>query len=85
MTTLPLRTARVVYALMEAWTGSGGSAPVTSAEVCEYDSEALTIRHTSAALAQARRLGLADGCDDLWFATDRAWEMRRTIEDQVLG
>lgn len=82
---LPERTAQVVHALMEAWTAAEGSVPVTAAEVMVYDSEALTVQSTAAALTSARRLGLADGMDGLWFATNRAWEMRRELEDRVCG
>lgn len=82
---IPPRTAHAVHALMEAWTNAGGSGPLTTAEICEYDSEALTARDTAAALSQARRLGLADGARGLWFATDRAWEMRRVLEDRFLS
>ncbi|MGH3121083.1 MAG: hypothetical protein ACRDND_08625 [Streptosporangiaceae bacterium] len=82
---IPDRAAHVTHALMEAWSAAGGSAPVTTAEVCEYDSEALTPRHTAAALIQARRLGLANGGRGLWFATDRAWAIRRVLEDRFLA
>ena len=70
---------------MESWTSAGGSAPLTTAEVCEYDSEALTARDTAAALVHARRLGLAGGGHGLWFATNQAWEMRRLLEDRFLA
>ena len=82
---LPLRTAQALHALMARWRDAGGSAPITAAQVCEYDETALTVRHTAAALAHARRLGLADGYDGLWFATSAAWDMRKALEDRVLA
>lgn len=82
---LPIRVAQVTHALMEAWSERHGNAPVKAAEVCIYDAWALTPRHTAAALAQARQHGLADGRGGLWFATDRAWEIRRALETLVLG
>lgn len=82
---IPRRVAHVTHALMEAWTAVGGSAPVTTAEVCEYDSEALSARHTAAALCRARDHGLAGGTGGLWFATPRAWELRRILEERTLA
>lgn len=86
---LPHRPARATYALMEAWTARDGSGPLTAAEVCEYDEPgaAWTVRHTAAALRHARRVGLVslipgpDG-SGLWLATERAWEIRRALEDR---
>jgi hypothetical protein len=84
---LPKRVAEVTHALMEAWTQTGGSAPVTTHEVWEYDSRSLTLGSTSSALTRALRLGLADRAAPrgLWFATSRAWEIRRELENRVLG
>jgi hypothetical protein len=68
------RVAHVLHALMARWADRGEA--VTAAEVCEYDSEALTVRHTVAGLMQARRLGFAENlAPGLWIATDRAWAM----------
>ncbi len=76
---LPPRVAHVLHALMTRWSDEGHA--VTAAEVCEYDSEALTVRHTAAALARARKLGLAGNlAPGLWLATDRAWAMRSALE-----
>jgi hypothetical protein len=85
---LPERVAQVVHALMEAWEQEGACAPVT-AEVCVYDSTALSVQSTAVALTQARRLGLVSSCPGpdgrrLWW-TDQAWEMRRALEDRLLG
>jgi hypothetical protein len=82
---IPQRVAHVTHALMESWTNTGGCGPVTTAEVCEWDSEALTARNTASALVHARRLGLAGGGHGLWYATHRAWELRRALEDRFLG
>jgi hypothetical protein len=81
---LSLRVAQVAHALMEASTNAGGG-PLTAAEVCEYDGEALSVHATAAALTHARRLRLADRFDGLWFPTNKAWELRRALEDRVLG
>jgi hypothetical protein len=86
---LPPRVAHVTHALMARWRDLGGNGPLTAAEVCEYDSEALSARATGTALAHARRFRLAscvpgpDG-NGLWWATDRAWEMRGALEDRFL-
>jgi hypothetical protein len=83
---LPRRVAHVTHALMARWTDKDGSGPLTTAEICEYDSEALTAAHTAAALTRARQLGLASSAGPgLWFATDRAWEMRRALENRFLS
>jgi hypothetical protein len=78
---LPPRVAHVLHALMTRWSDEGRA--VTAAEVCEYDSGALTVRHTAAALARARKLGLAGNlAPGLWLATGRAWAMRAAIEQR---
>lgn len=78
---LPPRVAHVLHALMTRWSDEGRA--VTAAEVCEYDSGALTVRHTAAALARARGLGLAGNlAPGRWLATDRAWAMRAAIEQR---
>jgi hypothetical protein len=84
---LPARVAEVAYALMEASTQAGGGVPVTTHEVMEYDSRSLTSGSTSSALARAMRFGLADRAAPrgLWMPTNQAWEMRRALEDRVLG
>jgi hypothetical protein len=78
---LPPRVAHVLHALMARWADRGEA--VTASEVCEYDSEALTVRHTVAALVQARRLGLACNlAPGLWFATGHAQAMRASLEQR---
>lgn len=80
---LPPRAAHVMHALMARWSDADGSGPLTAAEVCEYDIEALTVRHTAAALARARQFGLAElAGPGLWTATNRAWMMRAAIEER---
>jgi hypothetical protein len=81
---LSRRVAHSVHALMEAWTQAAGSGPLTAAEVVIYDGGALTSQHTAAGLAEARKLGLTDGRNGLWFATDRAWTLRRALEDRYV-
>jgi hypothetical protein len=79
---LPIRVAAAVHALMEA-SAEGG--PVTTAEVCELDADALRPEDTSAALSAARNRGLAVGAHGYWSATRAAWKMRRELEDLVTG
>lgn len=88
---LPRRVAHVAHALMMAWEEAGGSAPVTAAEVCIYDSEALSVQGTGRALACARKLRLADSAPGgplgvmLWWPADGAWKIRRALEARVLA
>jgi hypothetical protein len=64
---------------------NGGGIPVTTYEVCEYDAEAMTPASTYGALRRAMRAGLAGGCRGLWFPTNRAWEMRKALEERFLA
>lgn len=80
---LPPRVAAVTHALMEAW--SLLESPVTAAEVCEFDSDALDASVTYLALCTARRYGLALGDHGLWFASPAGWAMRRALEDRIVG
>jgi hypothetical protein len=84
---LPRRVAEVAHALMEACTQIGGGVPVTTHEVWERDSRSLTLGSTSSALTRAMRLRLADRAAPrgLWMPTNQAWELRRALEDRVLG
>ena len=77
------RIAAVVHALLETLTQLGGG-PVTAAQVMTYDHDALTVQATGGALAAAARQNLAQQLGPgLWTATDRAWEMRRPLEERV--
>lgn len=76
----PRAAAAAVHALMEA-SAEGG--PVTTAEVYEYDPDALRLKDTSALLTAARNRGLAVGARRLWSATRAAWNMRRKLEDLI--
>ncbi len=84
---IPARAAHVTHALMEAWTTCDGSGPLTAAEICEYENpvEAPTVKHTASALREAKALGLVDGVPGLWFATGRAWELRRELEARAFA
>ena len=87
--TLPARTAHVVHALMFGTEPGGGGAygPFTTAEVCVWDApwEALTPRHTAAALRHAQRLGLvAYVPGGYWIPTNRALEQRRVFGERFL-
>jgi hypothetical protein len=55
---LTRRVAEVTHALMEAQITSGGSVPLTAAEICVYDGQALTVAHTVQALHQAHDCGM---------------------------
>jgi hypothetical protein len=79
------RVAQAVHALLETLAHTRG-VPVTAAEVMIYDGQALTVQATAAALAAALRLGLTDRAGTgLWMAANQAREMRRALEDRVLG
>lgn len=76
---LPSRVAHVLHALMARWSDAGEA--VTAAQVCEYDSEAVTVQHTAAALSYARRYGLAStAAPGRWYATRKAERMRVALE-----
>lgn len=68
---LPARTAHAVHALMFASAPGGGNAygPFTADEVCTYDAywEALSPKHTGAALREAQKRGL------VMFVPPRYW------------
>lgn len=72
------RVAHVMHALLVRWDDAGEA--VSAAQVCEYDAEALTEASTTAALAHARRLGLADGFDRVWYPTELARDVRGDLE-----
>jgi len=84
---LPARVAHAVHALMYASLPSGGgeTGPFTAAEVCVYDAhwEAITPRHTAAALREAQKLGLCVYVPPgYWTPTNRALEQRRRFDDR---
>src|SRR5438045_2742998 len=87
---LPRRAAHATHALSAASAigDGGGYGPFTAAEVCVHDSfEALSPRHTAAALRQAQKLGLAmyvPGGAGYWTATNFALEHRRAFEERFL-
>jgi hypothetical protein len=87
---LPDRVAQVTHALLEAShahaQAGGACTPVRTSEVMIYDHEALTLGSTSSALARAMERRLADRWGwGLWSPTNAAWEMRRALEEAVLG
>jgi hypothetical protein len=86
---LPRRVAEVVHALMEAQGSHAADrkrALLTTREVMEYDTDALTIRQTRYALNAALRLRLVDrAAGRYWFPTNAAWEMRRALEDYLFA
>lgn len=85
---LPARVAHATHALMES---SGayayGTGPRTAREACEYDApwEALTPRHTAAALREAARRGLVAYVPrGLWMPTNVAYAHRNALEARYL-
>lgn len=77
-----------MHALLARARDAGGG-PLTAAEVCEYDSEAVSVVSTGAALAWARRYGLVDSWragreGRVWSPSNRAAEMRWALEDRFL-
>lgn len=85
---LPRRTAHAVHALMAAGSIAygNGPGPFTAAEVCVYDSwEALSPRHTAAALREAQKLGLAMFVPpSYWTPTNAALALRGAFEERFL-
>lgn len=79
---LPRRTAHATHALLVASTEH--KSPVTAAEVCIYDSEALSARSTGAALREARRLDLAAFTGQYWIPWGAALDQRRDFESRFL-
>lgn len=86
---LPRRLAHATHALMAAANvmEGNGPGPLTSAEVCVYDAEALSPRHTGAALREARKKGLVmyvPGGEGYWTPTNFALGYKREFEDRYL-
>lgn len=85
---LPARTAHVTHALIAAGSprAGGSTGPLTAAEVCIFDApwEALTPRHTGAALREAARVGLAAHAGPYWFPTGYAHELATELEERYL-
>lgn len=87
---LPPRVAHAVYALMAAANVSygNGQGPFTAAEVCVYDAhwEALTPRHTGAALREAQEMGFAVYvAGGYWTPTNFSLEHRSEFTDRFLS
>jgi hypothetical protein len=86
--TLPRRVARVAHALI-ARTRDNAGGPITTTEVCEYDSpvDARTVAHTRRALRRAMEpYGLADRAGwNLWMPTNQAYNLRRALEELALA
>jgi hypothetical protein len=80
---LPRRAAHAVHALLEFQ--ASAAMPATAAEVCVYDSEAVSVRATAAALTHARRLGLVIFTGRYWLATPDAQNLRAVLEDRFLA
>lgn len=80
------RVAHAVHALMEVRNdlSVGPYGPFKAAEIVLYDGEALTARHTAAALRQAERLGLAVNISGYWTATNLALDHCRDFEDRYM-
>lgn len=84
---LPRRVAHAVHAFLACAdiAYGNGAGPFTAAEICVYDSyEALTPRHTGAALREASKLGLAQRWDRYWTSTFLAAEFKTAFEDRFL-
>jgi hypothetical protein len=84
---LPRRTAHAVSALMQAANimEGNGAGPFTAAEVCVYDSEAMSVRHTAAALRAGQRAGLCvyiPGGEGYWTPTNAALDQKREFEER---
>lgn len=84
---LPPRVAHAVHALIVA-TAEHPPMPRTAAEVCIYDApyEALSGRHTAAALREASKLGLAwrTLSGGYWIPSTRALNLKSALEERAL-
>lgn len=58
--------------------------PPTAAEVCIYDSEALSPRATAAALTHGQRLGYCATISGIWTAGTRLHDIHGDLEDRYL-
>lgn len=81
---LPPRVAHAVHALMVAT--AEAVMPCTAAEVCVYDAnwEALSGRHTGAALRDASRRGLCGHAGPYWIASEFALDHKAAFEVRYL-
>jgi hypothetical protein len=84
---LPPRVAQVVSALLDAaedllWLHGD---TVTTSGVRSYDTCSSGTDDTAAALARARKLGLAEGGNGRWYPTHAARAIRRELEDLAAG
>jgi hypothetical protein len=80
---IPRRTAHATHALLTA--SKEHNMPVTAAEVCIYDEEALSVRSTGSALREARVRGLAVFTGLYWIPTNFALDLRREFEERFLA
>lgn len=79
---LPRRVAHATHALISR--GRDAGMPVTAAEVCEYDEEAVSVRATAAALREASHKNLAMNLRGLWVPTALASSYREALERRFL-
>jgi len=77
------RVAHVAHALL--FTTKEIRGPARADEIIIYDWEAPTPAQTGAALAAARREGLAEGIKGIWFATNKAHAWADALEDRSLA
>jgi hypothetical protein len=79
--------AHATHALLAAWHDL--NMPLHASEVCIYDSEALSVKSTAAALREAQNYGLVfytgQNNGRCWIATNLAHELRRQLEDRFLA
>lgn len=82
---LPPRVAHAVHGLLVA-SSEFPPKPCSASEVCIYDAhwEALSGRHTGAALREASKLGLCFHAGPYWVATNLALDHKQAFETRFL-
>lgn len=80
---LPRRVAHATYALLAL--SRDGATPATTAEVCERDSEALSVSSTGSALHRALRHDLVDRwAPGLWSTRPHGVDLYAALEARFL-
>ena len=79
---LPARTAHAMHGLLEA--SRCMNAPVTAAEACIYDFDAMSPLATAMSLRHAARLGYCVYTGRYWCPLNAAYELRYALEDRAL-
>mgnify|MGYP001581685887 CR=1 FL=1 len=79
---LPSRTAHALHGMMEA--SRNEKMPVTAAEACIYDFDAISPRATARSLRHAATLGYCVYTGRYWCPLNAAYDLRYALEDRAL-